>query len=67
MDSEETFDVTEELCNLNKNSGAVTSRDNKKRARTIFGTSYEDAKFSEQTGSGTRSQTRAKPKSLFGR
>ena len=43
MNSEETFDGTEELCDLNKNNGAVTSGNNKKRARTIFGTSYKDA------------------------
>ena len=42
--SEETFDATEELCDLNKNNGAGTTGDNKKRARTIFGTSYGDAK-----------------------
>ena len=37
--SEETFDATEELRDLNKNNGAGTSGDNKKRERTIFGTS----------------------------
>ena len=37
---EETADATEELCNLNKNNGAGTSGDSKKRARTFFGTSY---------------------------
>ena len=39
----------------------------KKRATTIFGMSYRDVKSSEQTGSGTRAQTRAKPKFLLGR
>ena len=37
--SEETFDATEELCNLNKNN----SGGKKKRATTIFGTSFGDA------------------------
>ena len=37
---EETVDATEELCNFNKNNGAGTSGDSKKRARTFFGTSY---------------------------
>ena len=41
--SEETFDATEEICNLNKNNVAGTSGINKKRARTILETSYEDA------------------------
>ena len=40
MNSEKTFDTTEKLHNLNKNNGAGTSGDNKKRARTIFGMSY---------------------------
>ena len=65
--SEETFDATEELHNLNKNDGSGTSGDKKKRARTIFGTSYGDAKSSEQFGSGTKSQARAKPNFLLGR
>ena len=55
--SEETFDTTEELHNLNKNNGAGRSRDNKKRARIIFGTSYggeNDTKSSGQSCSGTR-------------
>ena len=42
--SEETFDATEELRDLNKNNCAGTSGDKKKRARIIFGTSYGDAK-----------------------
>ena len=66
MNSEETFDTTEKLHNLNKNNGAGTSGDNKKRARTIFGTSYWGAKASEQSGSGTKSRARAKPKFLLG-
>ena len=41
--SEETFDATEEICDLNKNNVAGTSGINKKRARTILETSYEDA------------------------
>ena len=53
--SEETFHATEELHNLNKNSSAGASGDNKNRARTIFGTSYRDARSSEQSGSGTKS------------
>ena len=37
----ETFDATEELCDLNKNNGSSgTDKDNKKRPRTIFRTSY---------------------------
>ena len=63
--SEETFDATEKLRYLNKNNGSGTSKDNKKRVRTIFGWSYRDAKSSEQSGSGTRAQTRAKPKFLL--
>ena len=55
LSSEETFQATQELHNLNKNSSAGTSGDNKNRARTIFGTSYRDARFSEQSGSGTKS------------
>ena len=66
MNSEETFDATEELCNLNKNNGEGTSGDNKKRARTIFGTNYGDGKSSKQTGSGPKAQTRAKPKFFLG-
>ena len=58
--SEETFDATKELRDLNKNNSAGTSADNKKRARTIFGTSYGDAKTSGQSGSGTKSRARAK-------
>ena len=65
--SEETFDATEEIRYLHKNNSAGTSGDSKKRARAIFGTSYGDAKSSEQTGSGTRARTRAKPKFLLGR
>ena len=65
--SEENFDVTEELHDLNKNNGPGTSGDNKKRAKTIFGTSYRDAKSSEQSGSGTKSQDRTKPRFLLGR
>ena len=41
--SEETFDATEELRNLNKNNSAGTSGDKKKRAKTIFGTNFRDA------------------------
>ena len=62
-----TFDVTEELRDLNKNNDAGTNGDNKKKARTIFGTSYGDAKCSKQSGSGTRAQARAKPTSLLGK
>ena len=47
--SEETFGATEELLDLNKNNDARTKGDNKKRARTIFRTSYRDTNFSEQT------------------
>ena len=43
MNSEETFDATEELCNLNKNNSGGTSGDKKKRAKTIFGMSFGDA------------------------
>ena len=51
--SEETFDATEELRDLNENIGAGASGDNKKRERTIFGTSYGDAaKSSEQSVQG---------------
>ena len=64
--SEENFYTTEELCNLNKSNGAGTSGDKKKRARAIFGTSYRDAKSSEQFGSGTKSRAGAKPKFLLG-
>ena len=66
MNSEDTFDATEELRNLNKNNGAGTSGDNKKRARTIFGTSYGDGKSSKQTGSGPKARTRAQPKFFLG-
>ena len=65
--SEETFHATEELHNLNKNSSAGTSGDNKNRARTIFETSYRDARSSEQSGSGTKSWVRTTPKFLLGR
>ena len=41
--SEETFDATEEICDFNQNNVAGTSGINKKRARTILETSYEDA------------------------
>ena len=64
--SEEIFDVTEDLPDLNKNSSTGTSGDDKKRASAIFGMSYRDAKSSEQTGSGTTAWTRAKPKFLLG-
>ena len=67
MNSEETFDGTEELCDLNKNNGAVTSGNNKKRARTIFGTSYKDATKPPEQDSGAKSRVRAKPKFLLGR
>ena len=40
--SEETFDATEELHNLNKNNTTGISADKKKRARTMFGTSFGD-------------------------
>ena len=65
--SEETFDATEKVCNLNENNGAGTSGDNKKTAGTIFGTKYRETKSSEQSGSGTKAQTRTKPKFLLGR
>ena len=63
--SEETFDATEELHDLNKNNATETSGDKKKRAQTNFGTCYGDAKSSEQSGSGSKSQARAKPKFLL--
>ena len=66
MNREETFDATEKPRDLHQNNGAGTSRDNKKRARTIFGKSYRDAKSSEQSCSGTESQATAKPKFLLG-
>ena len=47
MNSEETFDATEELHDLIKNNSAGTSGDYKKRVRTIFGTSYRDTKSSK--------------------
>ena len=47
-----TFDVTEELRDLNENNDAGTNGDNKKKARTIFGTSYGDAKCSKQSVQG---------------
>ena len=62
--SEENFHATEEFHDLNKNNGAGTSGDNKEG--TIFGKSYRDAKSSEQPGSGTKSQGRAKPRFLLG-
>lgn len=67
--SEETFDATKELCDSNKNNGAGTNGDHKKRARIIFGTIYRggnDAKPSEQSGSGTRAQARVKAKLFLG-
>ena len=63
--SEETFDATEELGNLNKNNGAGTSGDNNNKKK-IFGTSYRDTKSSEKSGSGTKSRATAKPKFLLG-
>ena len=51
--SEETFDATKELRDSNKNNGAGTNGDHKKRARIIFGIIYRggnDAKPSEQSG-----------------
>ena len=66
MNSEETFDATEKLRNLNKNNGTGTSGDNKKRTRAIFGKSYGDVNSSEQAGSGTRARTIVKPKLLLG-
>ena len=62
---EETFDTTEELRNLNKNKCAGTSGYNKKRARTIFGTSYGDTNFSEQSGLGTKLWARSEPNFLL--
>ena len=48
MNSEETFDATEELRNLNKNNSGGTSGDKKKRAKTIFGMSFGDAPLNNQ-------------------
>ena len=48
MNSEESFDATEELRNLNKNNSAGTSGDKKKRAKTIFGTNFRDAPLNNQ-------------------
>ena len=68
----ETFDATEELCDLNENNGDGQT-DDKKRSRTIFGTNYGSG--SNSSGSGTKStgsfssgtRGRAKPKFLLGR
>ena len=57
---------TTEFCNLNRNDGVATSRDSKKRARTVFGASCRDTKSSERTGSGTRAWNRRKTKFLLG-
>ena len=64
----ETFDATEQLCDLNKNNGDGQT-DDKKRSRTIFRTSYGSS--SNSGGSGTKSTesfnsgTRGRAKSKF--
>ena len=60
--SEETFDATEELGNLNKNNGVGTSGDNNNKKKNLWNKLHR----SEKSGSGTKSRATAKPKFLLG-
>ena len=59
MNEEETFDATEEFCNLTKNDDVSASSFEKRRARSLFSIS------SEQLSSGIASR-KARPKFLLG-